>query len=107
MDPNNVYVRTTTERVVEADSDGGPRTCGAAAPDAQATWGDYGGKHPAQPTQNMILFDELDDTPFQLLDVAPLSLALANATFDCAHHCHPRDLDTWVSLLLNRLSKIP
>jgi hypothetical protein len=50
-----------------------------------------------------MLLAALDATPWQLLDVAPLTLARADAVFDCTHLCLPGPMEAWSSLLLNRV----
>jgi len=105
LDPRRVFVRTTVPRFVRRDGggdwDGGRVICGAKSPEPNARWSAFGGQYLSQPKQNEIHLNELNRTPWQLLDVAPLTLARADATFDCLHMCLPGVMDTWVSLLLN------
>jgi hypothetical protein len=108
LDASRVFVRTTTVRFVSRDAggdwDGGePVVCGGTAPDPRAAWSSFGGWYPSQPRQNQMLLTALDATPWQLLDVAPLTLSRAGAVFDCTHLCLPGPMEVWSSLLLNRV----
>ena len=106
--PENVFFRTTVVRFFQRgngdwDTNHTSKACGATGPNATAQWRDLGGLYPAQPRQNELLLDELKTSPFQVLDVAPVHLARADATFDCTHVCLPGPVDTWVAMLFHRI----
>jgi len=105
---DRVFVRTTQVRFIRRDSPGDWNTtagmlCGELAPTPSATWSQYGGQNPSLPAQNLVLLELLDSTPYQVLDLAPISLARADLTFDCSHNCLPGVQDTWASVLAQRM----
>ena len=108
---DRVFVGTTQVRFLRRDSPGDWNTtagmlCGGIAPDPSAAWSQYGGQQggmATMPAQNLALLKLLDSTPYQLLDVAPISLARADLTFDCTHDCLPGMQDTWASVLVQRM----
>jgi len=105
---DRVFVRTTQVRFLRRNSPGDWNTtagmlCGEVAPDSSAAWSQYGGQSGSLPAQNLVLLKLLDSTPYQLLDVSPISLARADLTFDCSHDCLPGVQDTWASVLVQRM----
>lgn len=109
VDANRVFVRTSQTRFVLAGSPGEWNTksgmlCGGTAPNLSAAWSDFTtvGQH-VQPAENIALLEILRASPYQLFDIAPITLSRSDTTFDCSHDCLPGVQDTWASILFQRL----
>ena len=66
-----------------------------------AEWALYGGNSPVQPEQNLMALDILGN--MSIMDVSPMMLARADATFDGVHFCLPGPIDSWSHMLYYRI----
>jgi hypothetical protein len=104
---SNVFFRTTAVRHFKSgktDFESNNTKRGGSSPNLTAVWSDFGGKYPAQPQQNLLAIETLCNYPIsQILDVSPMMLARADATFDGSHFCLPGPMNWWSRMLYYRI----
>mmetsp|Transcript_36857 Transcript_36857/g.89301 ORF Transcript_36857/g.89301 Transcript_36857/m.89301 type:complete len:481 (-) Transcript_36857:7941-9383(-) len=107
---SHIFFRTTSVRhFLKGRGDWNTKAseAGGVVPDMDAHWDDYGGSSPAQPTQNQIALNHLhQEGRFNLLDVSPMMLARADASFDGSHFCLPGPMAHWSRLLYYRIQQL-
>ena len=107
---SHIFFRTTTIRhFLKGRGDWNTNTseAGGAAPDMDARWSAYGGSSPAQPLQNQIALHFLQrEGRFGLLDISPMMLARADASFDGSHICLPGPMTHWSRMLYYRIQQL-
>jgi hypothetical protein len=104
---DHIFFRTTSVRHYwfgTGDWNSKSWQIGGVAANMDAKWKDYGGLAFAQPLQNLIgLSMVATQSNFSVLDVSPLMLARADASFDGSHFCMPGPMDQWSRMLYYRI----
>lgn len=107
---SHIFFRTTSVRhFLKGRGDWNTETseAGGDVPDMNSHWDDYGGSSPAQPIQNQIALTHLQQQGrFNVLDVSPMMLARADASFDGCHFCLPGPMAHWSRMLYYRIQQL-
>jgi hypothetical protein len=107
LHPSHIIFRTTSVRHYWAgrgEWNTNSSQVGGLEANMDASWGHYGGNHPAQPIQNLLgLSMVAAQSNFSIMDVAPLTLARADSTFDGSHFCMPGPMEEWTRMLFYRI----
>jgi hypothetical protein len=107
LPPSQVLFRTTSVRhhhAGQGDWYTNASKIGETAPQNNASWHDYGGIHPTQPTQNLVAMNLVaKHSKFGILDTSPPTLARGDAAYDGSHFCLPGPHDYWSQMLYHRI----
>jgi len=107
---NHIFFRTTSVRHFwsgRGDWNTATSQIGGIAPDMDIHWDAYGGNFNEQPQQNQIALNYLRrQGRFNVLDVSPMMLARADASFDGMHFCLPGPMKDWTRMLYYQIQKI-
>jgi hypothetical protein len=104
---SQTFFRTTTPRHFKPSADYMSKDAkrGSDKHSNEAKWEDFGGLSRSQPMQNIMALEIFANQSGRarvpgIMDIAPMSLARADATFDGAHFCMPGFFEWWTRVLL-------
>ena len=107
MDPRRIIFRTTNSRAFHAkkgDYYTPTAIIGGTEPNALAQWKEYGGYFQGQPHQNLMAMETVLKEGFSVLDISPMTLSRADATYDGTHLCLPGLHESWSEMLFYKLA---
>lgn len=106
LKPRQIFFRTTSVRHFQkgiGDWYTNFSNSGSVRPIQEAGWENFGGLQPAQPLQNILMIQHWAQTPFGILDTAPMTLSRADATYDGSHFCLPGPQGWWSKMFYKRI----